>query len=558
MNEHRHIEDRLSKARIALNDRVNRAVLQDLLDQWGRTPARTSEKPGLRRKIMSSKVSKIAAVAIVLVVVGTGILHIGTKDQGVALGAVEQAICEMPWIHAKTTVSRGDQIQVRQEWECFNPKVHIWIDPEGVISYRDYSRETAYVYQPETNTITISATTDRFNKKGPQSPAEAIKDMIARFQSKSGEIHREKATLNQVSVEVVHLADEHQDISLFLDLERQIPLKMDMQGRIPESDQEYKMSVEFDYPIQGPADIYDLDLGVPANAKVVDNRPQGDVQDLIEKVQQRYDTGFGDHTALILGSWVADNNELEPKDIIVLRQKGNLKRVDNYHAYNFTGSKSHIPTLYPLIKDRWPNLTVQDAIALEDNKYGEFQLIFDGDKSTKRTNFSGKVHMQTIRVDMFQMGGIESLANLAWCNPSSLLITGSDQQIKPELLPADPNHLGWVGLRLVRSMHDSSKRLPGTTIRQRTSFFWFDPERDYLLMERKTVETADEGTGTSVTRIIETAQAGVGKWYPTLILTESAFPDYQGKISRHVEQKRILLDTKPVFKDGVFDGASLE
>ena len=505
---------------------------------------------------MSSKVTKIAAAAIVLVVVGTGILHIGTQDQGVALGAVEQAMYGMPWVHTNATIRQGDQIQVRQEWECFDPKVHIWIDPNGVISYRDYSGQTAYVYHPEANTITISSATDRFNKKGSQSGAEAVKDMIARFESRSGEILRQRTTHNQIPVEIVQLADEHQEISLILDLERQIPLKMDMQGSIPDTDQKYAMSVDFDYPVEGPADIYDL--GAPADARVVDNRPQGDVQDLIQKVQQRFDTGFEDHTAVVLGSWVADNNVLEPKDIIVLRQKGNLKRVDNYHAYNFTGSKSHIPTLYPLIKDRWPNLTIQDAIALEDNKYGEFQMVFDGDKSTKRTNFSGKVHMQTIRVDMFQMGGIESLANLAWCNPSSLLMTGSDQQIKPELLPADPNHLGWVGFKLVRSMHDSSKRLPGTTIRQSISFFWFDPERDHLLMERKTLETADEGTRTSVTSIIEIAQTPEGKWYPTLILTESSYPNYQGTISRHVEEKRILLDTDPIFKDGVFDGASLK
>ena len=107
-------------------------------------------------------------------------------------------------------------------------------------------------------------------------------------------------------------------------------------------------------------------------------------------------------------------------------------------------------------------------------------------------------------------------------------------------------------------MHDSSKRLPGTTIQQKISFFWFDPERDYLLMERKTVQTADEGTRTFVTRILETAQTPAGKWYPTRILTESSYPNYQGKMSRHVEEKRVLVDTDLVFKEGVFDGASLK
>jgi len=495
-----------NKLQVTTTTNFNERVLANLMNTLEEQKTKTSNTIQLNiwRIIMTSRVSQIKAAAIVLFIVCTCILYFGQQNQGVALGAIQEAMYGMPWIHTNATIQQGDQIQVRQEWECFDPKVHIWIDPEGVISYRDYSRETAHVYQPKANTITISSTTDRFNKKGPQSPVEAVKDMIAQFESKSGEIQREKATQDKISVEIIHLVDEHQDISLVLDMKRQIPLKMDMRGRIPETDQEYAVSVDFDYPIQGPADIYDLD--VPADAKVIDNRPQGDVQDLMQEVQKRFDTGYEDHMAVVLGSWVGDDNELEPKDIIVLRQKGNLKRVDNYHAFNFTGSKSHIPTLYPFIKDRWPNLTLEDVIALEDNKYGEFQLVFDGDKSTKRKNFSGKVDVKTIRVDMFQMGGIESLAGLAWCAPSSLVMSGSDQQIKPVLLDDDPNHPGWVGFKLVTSMHDSNKRLPGTTIRQRISFFWFDPERDHLLMERKTLQTADEGTGTSVTNILETAQ----------------------------------------------------
>jgi len=505
---------------------------------------------------MTSRISKIAAAAIVVLIVYSGILHIGQKNQGVVLGAVTEAMSGMPWVHIDTSIQQGDQIQKRQEWECFDPKVHIWIDAQGVISYRDYSRETAYVYQPHANTITISSTTDRFNKKGPQSPVEAVKHMIARFESKSGDIQREKATQNQIPVEIIHLHDEHQDISLVLDVKRQVPLTMNGKGRIPETDQEYTVSANFDYPAQGPVDIYGLD--VPLDAKIIDNRPKGDVQDLIQEVQRRFDTGFADHYAVVLGAYVEEDSQPEPTDIVVMRQKGNLKRVDKYHAFNFTGAKSHIPTLYPLVKDRWPKLTVQDIIALEDNKYGEFQLIFDGNTSTKRTNFSGKVNVDTIRVDMFQMGVIESLAGLAWCSPTALMMSGPDKQIKAELLAEDPKHADWVGFKLVESMHDSSKRLSGTTIQQRISFFWFDPEKDHLLMERKNLEIADEGTRTFISSTLETAQTPDGSWYPKRIQTTASYPDHKGKMHGYTEEKRILLDTNPVFKDGVFDGASLK
>ena len=181
-----------------------------------------------------------------------------------------------------------------------------------------------------------------------------------------------------------------------------------------------------DYPEHGPADIYSL--GVPKNAQIIDNRPQKNTENLINEIQ---------------------------------------KRSDEYNVYNYTGSKSNIQTLYSVVKDRWPDLTIQNILDLADDKYAEYQLIYDGKTSFyRRANYSGEDYTKSLDQDMFQMDGIESLMNLTWCNPCALLVTGIVSNIKPEIITEDPNHVGLIGLRLIETVNTSIQRLPGMTIKE--------------------------------------------------------------------------------------------
>ena len=258
---------------------------------------------------------------------------------------------------------------------------------------------------------------------------------------------------------------------------------------------------------------------------------------------------------MLLDSRVGDDSELKPSKIVVMRQQGESKRVDRYTAWNFTGTKR--PTLYPLISQVWPNLTIEEAVSLEHTKYAVYQMIYDGSQSTQRTNFSGQVRIVSKQVDMFQMGSIESLVRYAWCSPSVLMVSGANRQIRCEILPDDPNRPGWVGFRLVASMHDAEKRLPGTTVQQRITDYWFDPAQDYLLMERRSVAQRDESSSTTIDRTVETAQTSTGQWYPTLISRENIYPNREGEMTGNLWELRILLDTEPVFAEDVFDRSTL-
>jgi hypothetical protein len=555
MNNRRDLEELMRNAPFHSDADASRARLSKLLEQWDRSIGRPGHAGGLGRHIMKSTTGKLVAAVIVLVLIGTGIIRFGSHGGGIALGDIVESMQRVPWIHVTGTVQSPERNGHIEEWQSFDRRILVSTGPDGVITYRDYNAETMYVYDPQTNTVTISPTTDRYNVGSPGSPVAALKEMIASQEETGARVTSETTVHDRVAVQTIHIVAQEHDTTLICARDSGLPLSMESIATLPETSEQAVASMAFDYPVEGPADIYAA--GVRADAKVIDNRPKGNAADLIEQVQRRFDAGFEDHIAVMLESYVDSNGVLGPKQLVVMWQQRPRKRMGRYHAFNFGNRRPEMATLYPAIKDTWPNLTVAEVLGLISDKFAEYQLIFDGTASTNWTDFSGRVNVQTIRTDLFQVGGVESLADLAGPNPSALMMTGSDTQKKLEVLPADPNHPGLVGFRIVTSPSDSSGHLPGTTTRASVASYWFDPAKDYLLIEKSSRSEQDEGVSKSVTTATQIGRTPAGKWYPTKIRIASSYPGRDGQIHHNTREQRILLDTSPVFKPGTFDAAAL-
>jgi hypothetical protein len=555
MNNRRDLEELLRNAPFHADANASRARLSELLEQWDQSIGRPGQAGGLGRHIMKSTTGKLVAAVIVLLLIGAGILRFGSHGGGIALGDIVESMQHVPWIHVTGTVQSPERNGRIEEWQSFDRRTLISTGPDGVITYRDYNAETMYVYHPQANTVTISPTTDRYNVASPGSPVAAIKEMIASQEEAGAEVTSEPAIRDGVAVQTIHIVAKEQDMTLVCARDNGLPLSMENIATLPETSERAVASIVFDYPAEGPADIYAA--GAPADARVVDNRPKGGAADLVQQVQRRFDAGFEDHIAVMLESYVDGNDALEPAGIIVMWQQGRQKRMGRYHAYNFGDRRPEMATLYPVIKDIWPHLTIADVLGLISDKFAEYQLVFDGTTSTNWSSFSGRVNVQTIRTDLFQVGGVESLADLAGANPSALMMTGSDTQKKLETLPADPNHPGRVGFRIVTSPSDPSGHLPGTTTRASVASYWFDPAKDYLLVEKSSRSEQNEGVSEFLTVATEIAQTPAGKWYPTRIRITSSSPGRNGQIHHNTREQRILLDTSPVFEPGTFDAAAL-
>jgi hypothetical protein len=302
------------------------------------------------------------------------------------------------------------------------------------------------------------------------------------------------------------------------------------------------MTVAFDYPDPGPADIYAL--GVPADAIVYDTRPTGPAMTLVKRIQERFDRGFGDHQAVLLESEIENDVAYRPMCISVFRQKGRLKRWDYYPAFNFRG----LDLPYPGEEEgRWPHLSMPqmlDTISAGAMKPAS-QMLFDGSRTVTRRMDGGRMRDQERKADEFKIVPypVRYLASLAWPNLHLEVRRGSSAHFKTEVLAlaADPNRPGLVGLRLARFAE--------------TQDYWFDPVRDYLLMERMTIQ---QGIGRRREFVKEVGHASTGVWYPRRIEGESTNfgPDGVSERTRRWE-KRILFEDRFAIDDVLFDPATL-
>ncbi len=151
-----------------------------------------------------------------------------------------------------------------------------------------------------------------------------------------------------------------------------------------------------------------------------------------------------------------------------------------------------------------------------------------------------------------------------------MLTMGNENEEKIiESLPVDPNHAQLIGFRVRTTAKDKNKDSGQyNQPREGTDDYWFDPARDYILLEHiiKRKEAGQESRNSfsrsvvkavAQTVVTAVAQTSDGRWYPKVIRMEYIRVSRNGEKQRRAREKRILLDTKPTFKQGIFDESSL-
>jgi protocatechuate 3,4-dioxygenase beta subunit len=223
-----------------------------------------------------------------------------------------------------------------------------------------------------------------------------------------------------------------------------------------------------------------------------------------------------------------------------LRQKGDLKRCDIYSAYDFSHRPDAPPSLYPLVKNAWPNLTIQRILEIADANALQTRMLFDGQRTRRWRRVDGQLVADEHGADQFKIlqGPVpHSLTGLIWPNLHLRLQSGSSQFKRDvRLLPNDPNRPGLVGLQFVEFAARED--------------YWFDPAKDYMQIERVRKQ---EGRGvTSRSFIVETAQTTDGRWYPSALEIAFSNPNSADPTTVRRQELRVLVDASPIFGDGVF------
>jgi hypothetical protein len=446
------------------------------------------------------------------------------------------------WVYSVTETNSEKGRTVWHAWRSSDPHVNIRKSEDGTAVYTAYNQNVNHKYNPNSNVITASFVRDDYLLSRQEGPFTSVEGIIESARKGSAKIARETTSIDGVRVEVIRIVyvndPQNESVVLTRDIEMDLLVKMERKGIRRGREGRFTSVTTFEYPEQGPEDIYAL--GVPRDARTVDTRPEGPAVALVELVQGRFERGFGDHIAVVLHSRVGEDDSLEPGSIAVMRQKGDLKRIDRYRAYDFQNREPRPGTLYEKIRDTWPNLTIPQTLELEDSEALERQMLFDGKQTiTRHRDIEGTWRDRIDgRADYFKVRKEDSLAGLTWTVPFNQITSGSSHmKVDIQSLSEDPNHPGLVGFKFLGFAQ--------------TDECWFDPDKDHILLER--VERQEGSRPVTRTIVTETGRTPDGKWYPKVIRLNSKSLTPQGSPQSESWEKRIMLDTNPSFSRGVFE-----
>jgi hypothetical protein len=283
-------------------------------------------KAGLPRLAEKSTARSWRRAAVVAAGLAAAMLFgvlLWSRQEGVAWAEVAKAVRALPWIHIKAVGGKGES---QETWLSFSRNVYAmhYGNTTRYDDYRsgvrhDYDRRQKIVYRLSVNdhTDTDRETLESLFQtilRGNAIPAEGLLG--------SHLIKQRQRTVNEqgrrwilYELELADPNDKHPNhpgnLVIRVDPEKMLPDLMTFTGG------KEKMQVTFDYPAEGPADIYAL--GVPRDAPVEDRTLPPDLDRIIKIVRQNR-RDFGNYLAVAGG----DN----PSIIHVVRCKGDKFRVD--------------------------------------------------------------------------------------------------------------------------------------------------------------------------------------------------------------------------------------
>jgi hypothetical protein len=264
---------------------------------------------------MKSPITKLAAAAVIIVAAIIGMNQFGGSIDGatMAFAQITENMKKMPWMHV-IVEGAGEKLEV---WFSFERRVMVSKRVPGEIRYHDGLKQTARIYDPDANTITISYTAaDAFAGLG-HSPLDFAKSILKHFDEASDKIIQETGKYKGKDSKIYKmsgfLGGMDMRVEMIVDMDKNILLFLNQKVFDEAGALKMEANAYFDYPENGPNNIYDV--GAPASARIV--RP--------EKDKTAFSKAFEEAITVV------DNRENwpEPRDLVVAYWKDrNAKNYD--------------------------------------------------------------------------------------------------------------------------------------------------------------------------------------------------------------------------------------
>lgn len=289
-----NIEKLVKNIDIDTNAKIDEAVLGDVVEAFEKSKVKKTSaiEQNIWRIIMKSKITKLAAAAVIIVAVFVGIHYLGGSIDGASAAfAVEDVIAAMQkteWMHityefGELNCDPNDEVRIRnnfkEHWTSVNPRREISISRDGSISFHEQGLGCT-TYEPETNIISITYgnTLEKLGYKPVCNLADIYLGGVSDLEKSGAKVEYSDSVYGDRPAKIINVdytkeSGWHEKITIIADAETRLPKKVTVYQKI-RAGQSATISMLIDYPSTGPTDIYDAGAPHDAEVKIIDDLPK--------------------------------------------------------------------------------------------------------------------------------------------------------------------------------------------------------------------------------------------------------------------------------------------
>ncbi len=477
--------------------------------------------------ITKNPITKLATAAVIVVAVLISVNPFNSTFNGTpaAYAKVKEAVRNVPWMHISYTGGyllddAGNKLSKEGEldteiWYSFKSKVVIYKYSSGRIDYRDYANQEFHAYNPISKKVVITALSDKKFPLEADTPWIWLERNIERMISFGGEVTRKKGEYNGQDVDVFEIASTDRPgiasirCKIFVDKETSLPIAEEKKYINTKTGKPQRIGTgTYDYPEQGPKDIYAI--GLPSDTKTINSLPLPAWWDIKQTYESHRRKAPEKYIAIVTSELSIRNTPVEHVDIVYC--DGICYREERHFLFR----RGPVGVQWQQQKDDFGNTF--DSIL----KWSQAQKAY-GDISISM--HKGQYHSHSRRVE----GTWETEKN----------------KIKHRQLTAldfwhicPITRLGWPDIRGYGNViqNDYARENKLICVEAQGKKFYLNPNRDYICHKKV--------NNYQVTDVTEYGQTKEGAWYPK-------------RTEDFSKSNTIFLETDPEFPEGIFDPENL-
>lgn len=551
--------------------RIEDRVISGLKD---RQPSSSSDPSGVLRVIVRQRAWKFVVAAMILI----GLVIVMYRDNGSiditppAFGKMLEAMERMPWLH----IVRYDHTTNYQQetWFSYNPKILVTRYGNGKVQYLDYSNNKITIYQPDINTVTITYTPNK-DRVVYDLPRSIVNNYKKRWEADGTgikhELKYEQGQYQGIDVDFYSSVSysTYQGMQyllsrskLVVDRHKQVPVLNETKYWGPHGEVRTDSKAIFDYPENGPKNIFEL--GVPESAKILDYSPTPELLEVMKVYHSYRDNAPTKYIVIVV---YAEGQKDAETDLIdglatfyfdgINRRRLEVLRFEPVSQQKFRvqcGDSFDSLLKWKRDQEKSEFRIWMDEIVMYDGQYRYSQ---QRSSRNKTWSYFKKVYVPSDGYRL-PMGGYifwrDIVSEQGW--PNSLLRSGRTSIVENKYSKEND-------LICVEVLYDERQRDNKVIEPAQKRLYYLNPQRDYICEKQEILPQhshakhpagwidkvgtmrAIDGTLFSDREVIEYDQSELHQWFPKRILMRLR-EDRKKMIT-------VYLNMDPEFPDGIFD-----